>query len=482
MSVVRSAKWLAGGRIVEGAVALLVPIVLVRTISKVEYGWFKQIDLVAALLFPLLVLGLDKSLTYFVPRRETDEKREISTPLLVVLMMSSVVLCFGLFFPGTFATLLGTGDLRLLVVAIVAASAASAFNRMGTRTLIAVGSPATAAVLPLGAATPRAITILVVAKVSGAFASILVVIISLAAFEILLVTTVLAHRNCLGLMFEREIFVKHIKFGGTLGAIDLLRTWAGRIDRYLVSSSLGASVFAVYSVGKTRIPFMKTLPGALDTATAPRYSRLESEGRYEEMAVLWRKRVEALLPLNLLAAAALCVTAQWSIPLVFTEAYSDAIPVFRVFTLSLLIQAMGGLPLVLRALAALKFLSAMTMLSLAVRIGLCLAVLPLGSLPLLAATQLAVTAALEVTYVVYVRRRLGVSWATIIPYRGVGLSLAASLVGVGATIAAAQVVGETPVVALGVSVVCWGLLTGLTLWRLDLWQSVLPAGLRSRRR
>lgn len=471
-SVARTAIWLAAARIAQTVVSLAVPLVLVRALTKPEYGFFKQVDLVAALLFPLLALGLGTSLTYFVPRLPGGRLREISTAMLAILGLSLVVLVAGSLFPGQFSRIFQSGEMRLLVVAIIAAAMANVISQVGVRALLAVGAARAAALAPMVVVIPRAVTIAAVAWVTSSLRQVLVVLLLFAALEVIVVLGTLARAGCFGMAFDRRVLLRQLGFGAPLGAVALVRAWGLRIDRYVVSAAFGPAMFAVYSVGNTRIPLVRVLPAALDSATAPRFSALEAEGRYEEMAGLWRQRVETMLPISLLLACCLAATSQWSIPFAFTAEYSDAVPVFRVFAFSLLIQATGGMDLVLRALAALRFLSVTIVLALIVRIVLCLALLPLESLTLLAAGQLAVTLVERLVHLSYLRQRLSVDWRTILPSRGLALALGLALVGIAATALAGSLVDNRQLPALLASATVWMVLGAVVLWRQGLWSKL----------
>jgi hypothetical protein len=126
--------------------------------------------------------------------------------------------------------------------------------------------------------------------------------------------------------------------------------------------------------------------------------------------------------------------------------------------------------LILRALAAVRFLVATILLSLGCRIVLCMAALPLESLPLLVAIQASVTVVFLAIRMVYVRRKLHVAWSELLPYRGLGLPTVLGLAGSAATLLIDRSIGDRPIPALAVSGLLWTGLIGITLWRDDAWR------------
>ena len=460
-----TAVWLAAAQLIQTVATLLVPIVLVRQVSVQEYGLYRQIDLIASLIVPLLLVGLDTSTTYFVPRTRGNKAAEISTPMVAVTTTSFLFLLLSVGFPSIFEKLFGWSEPPLLLLAVTLATAAVAQSELATRALLALDEGKTAALAPLFATLPRSLTLVAVALIWGSLAAVLWTIIVFAVIEIALYFVLVARKGGLTGKLDFSVLRRHLGYGGKLGLIGFVKSWGLRVDRYLVSTVLGPASFAVYSVGKTRIPFARILPSAISNASAPRFSSLEAEGRYEDMAALWRKRGEALLPLQFLLAMMLCVTAQWSIPLVFTDTYADAIPVFRVYAFTLVVQSLGGVDLILRALAAIRFLSIVVGVVVVLRIVACLAALQLDSLAFLAATQMVITFASLGVQLTYSRSRLGVDWKVLLPRRGLVLSLAISVVGVAWTFAVASKLGDNPLMALGASLPVWGLAAVFVAWK-----------------
>jgi O-antigen/teichoic acid export membrane protein len=476
VNLARTATWLAGGRGAQAATAFVLPIVLVRALNQDDYGLWKQIDLAATLLSPFLILGFDKSVTYFVPRRQSRPADEVSTPILAMLIASAVVMVFAALFPAVLGRLLGTAGVPLLVAAATLSGVATSVSYVASRGLIAVDAPRAAALLPVVVGIPRTITLVALAFWFPRLDWILAAVVVFAVLHVIASLAALAWKRCLRAALNIEVLRKQVKYGGSLAVAALAQTWAQYIDRFLVSGSLGSATFAIYSVGKLHIPFLPVLPRAIGDATAPRFSKLESEGRHVEMATLLRKSCEVLLPINLLLTASLYSTAHWSIPLVFTEQYRESVPIFRIFTFSILLGSFTGVEQMLRALAAIRFLVTTVFLSLATRLALGVAALAMGSLTLMVAAHLVVAYVFLSIQLAYTRRRLGVGWGAVFPHEGVAVPAALAVGGVGATMGIDRALGARPLAALVVAGVLWAALLGAAIWRQGLWRRLGAQG------
>jgi len=485
LSLARNASWLALGRVVMQTAGIFLPPILARTLSIDDYGVYKQIDLAAALFAPFLILGFDKSITYFVPRKDADRATEISSPFGALLGIAVAAIGFAVLFPDLFGRAFGTETRFLVVVTAAVYAVASALALVAARTLISVDRAKTAALLPAYLGVPRTLILVVVALFFPTLETLFGVMLAFAIVTCIVWIGVLVRHGHLRLSAMRlAVLKKHGSYGGWLAVASLVQTWAQRIDRYLVSTTLPVATFAIYANGKTRVPFLPILSRALGDAVAPRYSKLESDGRYKEMAILWNRSVEALLPFGILTSLFLSLTAQWTIPLIYGEKFLDSVPLFRIFAWSLLLQSLVSVEQILRALSALRYLLGTMILSLALRTAACLVILrlrPEHTLEYLVAAQLAVTFLTFLVRAVYIRHRLGVSWADLTPGAALRLAIPLGLVGVAGSIGIERWLGDQPLlVPLGASIAWWGAIIALALWRQGTVHQILPEAILRR--
>jgi O-antigen/teichoic acid export membrane protein len=479
-SLARTASWLAAGHSLQTVVTLVLPLVLVRVLTQGDYGVFKQLDLAAALLAPFLVLGLDKSVTYFVPRRESNASAEIAAPIAALLVLAVMLIPAVILFPTVFGTLFAIPAMPLLAVAVAAYAVSASFQMIATRALIALDAPKTAAVLPFAVGFPRTVAVVVVALVTHSLPAIFTAIIVLSLLKVATYTIILYVVRPFKILQSVRLLGKHLRYGAPLALHSAVQSWGARIDRYLISGFYAAETFAVYSVGQTAIPFIPLLARAMGDATAPRFSKLESENRLTDIAVLWRKSAQTLLPASLLVSLFLCVTAPWLIPLVFTAAYAGAVPVFQIWAFSILLEGFVGITPILRALSAFRYLLITAVLALVVRVGAGLLVLKTGSLPLQALTQLGISAAVLFANLTYIRYRLQVPWSTIAPVQNLRLSFFLGMGGVAATLLIAETVVLAPLFMLFITGALWSPIFVLVLRKQGVWGKVFNPTPRTR--
>lgn len=461
-SLASTAVWLAAGRSLVAVVALLLPVVLARTLTRSDYGLYKQVELAAVLVLPFLLMGFDTSITYFVPRREREVADVISSPVAAFLGLASVLVGFALLAPEAFGRLLGTAPIRLLAAAAASYAAASAMQMLGGNTLVALKEGKAASLVAVVVGIPRTLCLVGVVLLSPTLAAILWVILAFALITIAVWIAVLTAKGYLRYAFDRGVLKGHLRYGGMLAVSSLINAWGVQLDNYLVASTLPPAMFAIYRVGRLRVPFLPILNKSIVDATAPAYSKYEFLSHYAKMATLWKQSVEILMPLGLLLSAFLASTAQWSIPLVYPH-YEASVPIFRVFAFAILLESFGGIERVLRALAELRFLLFSTIAALIARIVLGLIVLDHAPLWVLTLMQLIVTIALVFARITLIRRRLDVPWPDLLPGEQIAKTLPAVMIGLVATWAVGRFLEASGWVSMIAAGSVWG---ALVVWRI----------------
>jgi len=484
VSVARNATWLAFGQIIMSIASMVLAPILARKLSMEHFGIYKQVDLAAALITPFLIVGFDKSITYYVPRAGSDKRAEISSAYVPIAALAILVVLCAVLIPGPFARIFGSDDRRLVVTTAAAYAIAETMRIVAGRALIAVGRAKYSALLPVFVGIPRTLLLVGSALIWPTLDTVLWLLSVFFYVEITAWTIVLYRTGYLRLgAFRRDVLNRQLRYGGVLAVVAMAQTWAVRIDRYLVSSALPLDRFAVFTNGKTRVPLLPIFSRALGDAVAPRYSKLESENRHREMAELWRKSVDTLLPIGLLASLCLSLTAKWSIPLVYGQAFRESVPIFQVFSLGLFLDSLISVEQILRALTALRFLVVTAFASLGVRILVGLTILHRGGEHMmvnLVVSQILVTLVLFVVRITYIRRKLGVSWGELAPKQGLAITIPLAAIGwLGSQALEAWIPGPVPLV-LAAFAALWGALILIALWRQGAIARIIPASIANR--
>jgi len=469
--VARTAAFLGAARALAGVVTMALAPLIVRRLTQAEFGVYKQLDLVAGLLLPFLGLGLDKGLAYFIPRDRARTPERVSAALLPIGVLGLLAALIVWLFPGEASGMLGSEPLRLLLVAAVTGGLSSVFLLSSVRILIATGRGGLASIISGVRGLLVVVVVGLVVLVDPRLNSILCAYLALALVQIVFVLVLLLRCGHLTRRFGRDALREQFAFGSRLWGAGIVQMWAGRLDRYLVSLTQGAAAYAIYTVGRTTIPFYSTMETSVEASMAPTMARWEGMGEHERMAHLWRASIRRLLPVACLTFAGLQATAHWLIPFVFTDAYAAATPIVRVSAVTVLLAGYSGTEGVLRAFARVNFLFAINAVSGVARLGLCILVLQTGSLVALAAVAVGLDALVRLSQAVVAARCLSLGAKDLVPLDALRFPAILALAGIGASI---LVAGQIEVGLMRFAIVAgiWGTCLLIQVYRSGMLQSI----------
>jgi O-antigen/teichoic acid export membrane protein len=368
-------------RLVKTAVAIAVPIVLVRTFDETTWGHYKAIGLISGTALAVLGLGVPASLYYFVPRAPRASQSLLVRSLVLLALAG---LCGG----AALAVAGGSlerwidvplaGGIRLLLAAIVALSVPAALGEV-----VAVvdrrARLAAAAVSLLELV--RSLLIVALAVTTGRLDLVLAAVLAGHGMQLAWTWLYLAWRGGQR-PDDRERFATLAQLRYTLPFFGGAMIALGReqLHAFWVLTQYSAREFGIYAVGTMSIPFIDKL-----TQSVAEVVVLDAAKRYEEgdldaiRRVWWRATGAVALALLPVWAAFEVFAPEIIVFITGDEVFRPAARVFRVFVLMLLM----AIPLssaLLRASASLQALVLADLASLVATIGvLLLAASPLGA-------------------------------------------------------------------------------------------------------
>jgi O-antigen/teichoic acid export membrane protein len=353
-SILRRARPLLAARLAGALFTIAVPMVLARVLLPASYGTFKQGWLVSQTLALILPMGLTQSLYYFVPREPAERDRFISQTLWAHLVLGAFAAAL-LFAAGP---LLGAHfDNPELVASAGWIAAFTGLHIAGAPLDIAwnaSGRIGSAALARLGTEGLRSLALvagaLLTGTVEGAFVGIALATGARALFTF--ATLARAH----GLSARAALLRRQLAYALPFGAAFLLIVPQQQFHHYAVGAAVTAAAFAVYSVGTFQLPFVDVLYTPVSELLQIGLAESDGAGRPPRAGLgLFHEAVNQLSFAFLPLAGILVVVAPALIELLFSPVYLEAVPIFRVTALSVVLAT---LPLdgVMRARAQNRFM------------------------------------------------------------------------------------------------------------------------------
>jgi O-antigen/teichoic acid export membrane protein len=194
----------------------------------------------------------------------------------------------------------------------------------------------------------------------------------LLKYCILLLYLFLNYRDFLR-SFDAGLVREQLKYALPFGAGVIVGQIANKMDRIIVSSMIGLSKFASYSVASFRIPLLGMLYDSIYNVAIPKLSEYSSKGDRESARLLLKKIIVKTSMVTIPVLIFFELHADLIIVVLFTEKYVDSIMPFRIIILAMLFQMMAK-GLILRAFnkTTVQFKIALVMLFVSVAFGIIL--------------------------------------------------------------------------------------------------------------
>ena len=351
--------FLSAARLFGFATAFAIPLVLVRTFDQAQFGIYKQVFLIVGSLVPILGLGLNASLYYFIPQDKGEGTRFIVqatglTTLAAVLAALALWLYPGLLggmFDGSTGLELAPVIALLLVVSVPAEIAA---------TLPVVDRrPVLAAAVVTGSEIVRALSLVGAAVLVGTVRAVVWATILSTVLRVgFLGVYVLARRTAASPAWSSADVSRQLRYSLPFALAVVFEIAFFRFHEYFVAGRVSDAEFAIYAVGIFQLPLLGILVQSVAEVLLVRMSESHGVKNHGEMRRVWYLATGrlglVLVPIWMFAE----LSAPVLIEVLFGAQYLPAVPTFRVFSMSILLyvivdhtvlRATGDTPMIVRA-------------------------------------------------------------------------------------------------------------------------------------
>lgn len=417
----RPAMVLMVGRMLGFIVSFAIPMILVRIFDQTDFGTYKQLFLIFATLFGVAQMGMAESLYYFLPSQSKNAGRFVVNSIITLgtLGLGSLV---GLWlFRFELAELMNNPALAELMLPVglylLFMLMAVVLEIIMTVRKQYFAASSTYAITDLGRAIFYLCPLLIVADLRALMVGAVVF-----ALARLVVTLVYVGREFgADLKADRAAFTEQARYALMFGIAGIIGSAKGTFHQFAVSNAFDAATFAIYAVGCLQIPIanylMMSTSNVLMVSMRERLLAEDMDG----VNAAWLDGNRKLALIFFPMVAALIVMAHPFIVLLFTEEYVASVPIFVVWTLSMLLVALLT-DSALRVFALNRFLVFENVVALIlVVLFLPWSMVEYGLMGAVVVTLLA-SAVVKVLALERVRRALKVDFAGLLPWKALALT------------------------------------------------------------
>ena len=441
---------LAAGRVCAFAASFFLPMVLARIFAPEVFGTYKQIFLLQATVYGIAQIGMAESLFYFVPAGGERAGRFVANAI-VALGLSGLVTAGALVLAAPdlayrFANPSLAEYLPLLALAmwlILASAPLEIVLTARQRYLRAAAAYGVSNLL-------KAVLLLVPAIVTRDLRWLMIGTVAYGALR--LAATLAVVRGEFGpslkpgfpLLKEQTLYVLPFAAYGLVEVIQL------SVHQFAVSGWTNPATFAVYAVGCLNVPLIELVASPACHVMMVGLREAEANGAPDRGLSLWRDTTVKIAWIVVPSVLALLALGHELIVVLFTSAYAESVPVFRVFVLVLLLsifQTDGFL----RSQAEIRFLFLLGIFKLLVVLATIRPLLLAFGLPGAAGALLLSTAAGKAVALVRMRRGLGCSYRALLPWRSLAGIFGAATAAAVAALLVRRALPPSPTLVLAVT-------------------------------
>jgi O-antigen/teichoic acid export membrane protein len=323
---------LASARLLNQALALLSPLLLVRLLDIVEYGRYRQFMAIAMLITSLGGFALSANLTYLLARTPARAAADITKTTLLMLAVSvSSALSIVAFKPWIVPEEIADSWLPLALYV---------FMFLNLEVIVAYWlaqrQSAQVMLYTLVVTVWRLATLLGAALYFHDVEMIFVTIVCAEALKNVAIYLWLRARGLLVFRWQQDILREQVRLVAPLGLGSVLNK-ANEFGRVVVSMQMGPVATAIYTTAAYQVPLVNIVQTSLTDVIFPDMVKRAQQDPMEGLR-LWKRAQMMVFAVIFPSWVLLTYFAEPLVRILFTDAYVSATPYFQVFLLLMLRQ------------------------------------------------------------------------------------------------------------------------------------------------
>lgn len=360
-----SSSMLLAATVLEYALQLSLPILLVRILAPAEFGAYRLVWLVATTAAAIFPLYMPQALNYFVPRIPKHQHADLAGNLVLAMIVSALsgLLALHLIWPALESDF-NSVEGELSQPLMLAFTGLWILSSMLDVVMLANGRVATHSKSIASMAFIRTAAIGICVALAGTVNAILAGLVAISLLRTIIAVTFMW--RCMGLRLRAPnwaLLSQQVAFAAPFALGNSFFLLRGQADQWIVAQELGVTALALLSVAAIVPGLVNFIRTPLINAAIPQLSQSIAMGAIDATVRDIRRTAHWLSLFLLPVLGGLFVCAPHICAILYTESYRDASGPMRVYIVGqafLVISAGHLLPLLSRRRAAL-YISALAL-------------------------------------------------------------------------------------------------------------------------
>jgi len=323
-----------GSNFVDSFLQLVMGVLMVRYLTKYDYGTFRQIMLISVLVSTTLAIGLPQSLSYFIPRASSShEKKQLAFQVFIALSLLGAVAAF-ICYLLRYRIGAGFNNQDLLYYSWIF----SLFflflipSKCAQPTLVALGRTNFASLLNVATAIVNFFFVIIPLILGKDLKIILISMLSVYIMKLIIVVYVLFRlEGGMPKLFDLPSLKAQFTYSSPLAGSLIVGVARKYIDQFIIAVFYSPVNFAIYSRGAFELPFVAILPHTLSTLMIPKIAEYQKDGKISNILYLWQESMRKVALVFFPLFVFTFIFAEQIITLLFTSEYLDSVSIFRIY-------------------------------------------------------------------------------------------------------------------------------------------------------
>jgi len=429
LSFADKAGFISVGRLLRALSKLLLLILLVRLLTKFDYGTYRQVIMLYSLFSVVLFLGIPTSVYYFLPKLKEDEVKTFILQSEIALFYLGLLLGAIFFFTAGYWGSKFTNESLPVYLRIFALYPLFDFPTQAIPPiLICFDRHRAAAIANVVFAVNNLVAVVIPLLLGYSLTVAFLCLGIVAALQfVVALGYVIKVMGGIGPFFNRFLFREQMKYSVPLGLSSIVTIISRELDKFIISLYFLPEVFAVYAVGAKELPFVTIIPYAVASTLFPKFVKLYEDKNQKDFFELWHKSIRKVSLIILPLFPFFLITAKEVVTILYTTEYVAAVPVFRIYLLLLLVHIAAFDSLVL-SMGYPRIVLISTIIGLSLNVMFNILFIKLFDFIGPAIATVLVTVAITGYFLYVVKQKFAISWRAVFPWKVYGRILTISIV------------------------------------------------------
>ena len=335
---------LVTGQMLSLLLSFGLPLILVRVLSKNDYGLYAQFNVILTFFVAFFGFGFGSDLYFLYPPAEKSKRRILIFQSLMLLLFSGVVACFVLLIPVVkdyFITDVTLKSNYLYLLLGILFSVPEVI--MTTLYVLNHDNKLSALFLPVTTLI-RVFMILLFYWISPEISSVFTALfagIFIKFLCILIYAFRLIRQNEGVKLYDYCTLKEQLGYSLPLGIASSTRIFIQQIDKLIILAFVDPVAYAVYSIAFYGVPGLNQVYLSISQVYVPRMSIAANQHDDRQIVSLYHSMVSKTLSYTVPIVLIIILFSDSIIPFVFSSKYIDSVPYFRFYLLTFIVSCIG---------------------------------------------------------------------------------------------------------------------------------------------